>query len=132
MAGDSTEEKPKNQVLVVDDANEVRDIIVWLLRSGEYRALASADAPLAKRLLAKEHAVLVLSELPDSIFDGWDLLAFCHARCPNTPVLIISKTAIAKRPEVERLTSCIPRRSCDAARFRVEIRRHLISRATAR
>jgi hypothetical protein len=43
----STRGKLLNELLVVDDANEVHALIVWLLRSSGYRALAAADGPIA-------------------------------------------------------------------------------------
>jgi DNA-binding NtrC family response regulator len=128
---DSTEEKTPDQVLVVNEASEVWDIIAWLLRSRGYRALATTDGSVVKALLSREHAVLIVYDLPEPVFHGWDLLAFCHARCPHIPVLLMSGAAFAQWPEVERWASCFSRQPFDAARFRTGIQRHLIPYAAA-
>jgi CheY-like chemotaxis protein len=122
---EAAEDGSPGRVLTVDDANELREIVVWLLRSGEYRALATADALVTKCLLAMKHAVLVVCDQPAAGRSGWDLLAFCHKRCPHSPVLIISGNAFVRRPDVREWASSAPRHACNAAGFRAKIRRHL-------
>jgi DNA-binding NtrC family response regulator len=131
MATDSTEKTFPFEILVVEDAKEVRDIVVWLLRSAGYRALAATDHSVVQSLFLRRYPLLVVGNVSTAFPDGFDLLAFFNMVHPHIPVLIVPGTAFGRWPEVERWASGFPRRPCGADRFQTRVRR-LISHVTTR
>jgi two-component system OmpR family response regulator len=131
IAIESAEENLPPQILVVDDVKEVREMIIWFLRSNGYRALAAADGLAAQVLLSREHPVLVISDLEMPDGDGWELLAFCHAHRPGLPVLIISGSSLGTRPEIECWASGILHKPFAPDRLRAEVQR-LVSQTASR
>ena len=113
------------EVLVVDDSKEVRDLIVWLLRISGYRALAAENGFAAQLLLLAAHPTLIISDLNMPLFDGWELLAFCHTHHPDIPVVIISGEGLGKHPEIERWAAGFLSKPFDSRRFRAEIDRFI-------
>ena len=89
------------QVLVVDDTSEIRLCLVAFLRTRGYRVLEAANGLAAQFILMSEHPALVISDLEMPISNGWDVIAYCHTHCPETPVMILSGT-LGQRPEIEK------------------------------
>jgi len=101
MVIEPAEGSSRREVFVVDDAEEVRDFIVWLLRSGGYRALAAEDEQVVKSLLLTEHPVLVVAEEEIPACKELDVLVFCHSQFPEVPVVVVLKDAAARRPVIK-------------------------------
>jgi CheY-like chemotaxis protein len=117
------------QVLVVDDSQMIRDVVVWLLRASGYRVLAAENGLAAQLLLRAEHPTLIISDLNMPLGDGWELLTFCHMHCPEIPVMIISGEGLGKRPEIERWAAGFLAKPFDFLKFRAAVDQ-LISCAT--
>ena len=126
VIGYSDEKQP--QVLVVDDAKDVRDYIGFFLRSRDYRVLEAKDGLGAQSILRIEHPALVICDLEMPVSDGWEVLTYCHTHCPDTPVMIVSGAAFGRHPEIERWAACFLPKPFSVARLRDELER-LISRA---
>ena len=127
FVGDSATKRPV-QVLIVDDAEDIRDYLGVVLRSNGYRVLEAADGLVARSILKLEHPALVISDLEMPVSDGWEVLTFCHDHCPETPVMIVSGAALGRQPEIERWAASFVPKPFSIARFRAEVER-LISRA---
>lgn len=89
----------------MSDAQEIRDFILWLLCSGGYRVVSADSDLVANALLLTEYPVLVITEAEIPFCENWELLAFSHAQFPEAPVLVASKNALGKRPEICRWIS---------------------------
>jgi CheY-like chemotaxis protein len=118
------------QVLVVDDAREIRTCLSFLLRAIGYRVLEAEDGMAAQTILSVEHPALVITDLEMPVCDGWSLLTFCHAKHPELPVLICSGSAIGKQPQVEGWAAGYLPKPFDVEMLRTEVQR-LISQAAA-
>ena len=124
----SFDKKLPPEVLVVDEAVEIRDCLSLFFRANGYRMLEAEDGWAAQMILMTERPALVISDLQMPDCSGWDLLADCHAQHPDLPVLITSGAALGKRPEIEWLAvGFVPKPFC-LPRFRAEVQR-LISQA---
>ena len=111
------------KVLVVDDTKDIRDCISFLLRTSGYRVLEAEDGLAAQLILLNERPALVISDLEMPVCDGWDVLAYCHAKLPATPVLIISGAVFGQRPGIERWAAGFLPKPFSIGRFRREIQR---------
>ena len=98
-------QRRRPQVFTVSDAQEVRDFILWLLCSGGYRVVSADSDLVADTLLLTEYPVLVVAEADIPFCENWELLAFSHAQYPEAPVLVASKNALGRRPEICRWIS---------------------------
>lgn len=117
------------QVLVVDDAVEIRECLGYLLRAEGFRMLAAEDGLAAQVILKLEHPSLVISDLEMPVCDGWELLEYCHSHHPDLPVLIVSGGALGRRPEIERFASAILPKPFSFLQFRAEVRRLVLQAA---
>jgi CheY-like chemotaxis protein len=124
----SFDKKLPPQVLVVDDAVEIRDCLSLFLRANGYRVLEAEDGLAAQMILMTEHPALVISDLQMPNCSGWDLLAYCHAQHPDLPMLIASGAALGKRPEIECWASGFAPKPFCLPQFRADVQR-LVSRA---
>ena len=119
----SFDRKLPPQVLVVDDAFEIRNCLGFLLRADGYRVLEAEDGRIAQTILRLEHPTLVISDLEMPVCDGWDLLRYCHAQHPYLPVLIVSGSDLGKHPEIECWAAGILPKPFSFVRFRAEVQR---------
>ena len=119
------------QIIEVDGAKQVYELIVWLIRNCGYRAIAAANVAFARSLLARRCPVVVTSDLEIPYCEGWGLLAFCHPKHPHVPVIVVSRAVMETRLQFQRSPSAFLRKSFGAAQFQNEFRR-LICQATAR
>jgi CheY-like chemotaxis protein len=111
------------KVLVVDDSKEIRACIGLVLRASGYRVLEAEDGLAAQSILVNEHPDLVLTDLEMPVCDGWDVLAFCHAHQPATPVMVLSGVARGQRPDLEYRAAAYLTKPFSLARLRAEIQR---------
>lgn len=90
-----------DQVLVVDDSRDIRELIALLLRLGGYEVFTAENGADAKAILEVRSPALVISDLEMPICDGWELLSHCHLNHPAMPVLIMSGRTPGLRPDIE-------------------------------
>ena len=116
---------PRPQVLVVDDAKDIRDCLSYILRSSGYRVILAEDGLAAQSILVTEHPSLVICDLEMPVSDGWEVLTYCHEHCPDTPVIIVSGTALGRHPEIERWAASFVTKPFSIERLRTEVARLL-------
>ena len=95
----SAEDRPS--LLVVDDSAVIRDMIMLVLHYGGYRTCSAVGGNEARALVAVEIPALLITDLRMESGDGWELIAFCHAHCPQLPILIVSGLPNGTWPEIE-------------------------------
>jgi CheY-like chemotaxis protein len=54
-----------------------------------------------KSVIAIDPPALLITDLNMTSGDGWELIAFCSARYPQLPILIVSGLPPGTRPEIE-------------------------------
>ena len=111
------------QVLVVDDAEEIRYCLTFFLRAIGYRVLEAENGQVAKVILQDRRPALLISDLEMPVCDGWDLLAYCHSQHPKLPVMVISGAALGTKPDVEAWASASLPKPFSLSRFRTEVQR---------
>ena len=89
-----------HSILVVDDEERLADVLAAALEDLGYRATAVTSAKAALSALDQSRFDLVLTDLRMPVMDGRDLLREARARCPDTPVIILTAFA-AVRDAVE-------------------------------
>lgn len=78
------------RILVIDDMEENRDLLVDLLAGNDFDPLTARDGEEALRLLETEAIDLVLTDQVMPRMDAWALLAAIRQRWPQLPVLLYS------------------------------------------
>jgi CheY-like chemotaxis protein len=124
----SSDGKRTPQVLVVDDAKEIRETITIILRASGYGVFEANDGLAAQAILMNQHLALVICDLEMPIGDGWELLKYCHAHCPNIPVMIMSGSALGRQPAIECWAAAFLPKPFNVLRFRTAVEQ-LVSRA---
>jgi len=91
---------PKRRILVVDDEQSLRDLLVIMLRKEGYDVVTAGDRASAARVLSREPVELVITDvkLPDG--DGIEILRHVKAASPETAVIVMTaygstETAVA-------------------------------------
>ncbi len=81
-------------ILVVEDAEDLRDAVVEILELEGYRVVAAENGLVAlNRIYSANHA-LILLDLAMPVMDGYAFLrAYDHQLRPHTPVIIITAEA---------------------------------------
>lgn len=90
------------QVLVVDDSQMIRDVVVWLLRASGYRVLAAENGLAAQLLLRAEHPTLIISDLNMPLGDGWELLFHENLQRPDLPFFVITALPLTSAGGADR------------------------------
>jgi two-component system, NtrC family, response regulator PilR len=92
--------EPKPRILVVDDEESLRDLLVIMLRREGYNVITAGDRASAARAMARETVELVITDvkLPDG--DGIEILRHVKAASPGTAVIVMTaygttETAVA-------------------------------------
>src|SRR5262249_12816775 len=85
-----TMEQERNTILVVDDDREMANILVEILSSAGYRAIAANSGTDAIATVRREHPDLVISDLRMVGMSGHQLQAEIKRVAPNLPVVIIT------------------------------------------
>lgn len=81
------------RVLVVDDEESIRSVIVQVLSEEGYSVSAAASAPEALRLFRKAPADIVITDIKMPDMSGIDLLIEIKKISPDTEVVIITSHA---------------------------------------
>ena len=81
-------------ILVAEDDDGVRELILIALRRGGYTVLATTNGGEAMRLLQSDDVVvdLLVSDVQMPGVGGLELLAFARSKRPNLPVILASGT----------------------------------------
>jgi CheY-like chemotaxis protein len=95
----------RDKLMVVDDSPLIRDIIALTLERGGYRTCCAVGGDEALARIAGEPPALLITDLNMPSGDGWRLIAFCRARYPELPILIVSGLSRGTQPEIERLAN---------------------------
>jgi DNA-binding response OmpR family regulator len=119
--GENWNEKSPSTVLVVDDDEELRSLMITLLSRDGYRALGAQNGLIAQAIFLSERPALVVSDLDMPVCDGWELLAFFHAQFPAVPVLLISGKPLGRKPEIEGWAAGFLPKPFNGSRFRLAI-----------
>jgi two-component system, NtrC family, response regulator HydG len=90
MASDQTQNRRRARVLVVDDDLACRMLAAMLLEQAGYAPTAVATVARALDRIDHEGADLVLTDLMLPGESGLDLLLGLHARCSDTPVIVMT------------------------------------------
>jgi CheY-like chemotaxis protein len=85
-------------ILLVDDNNVVRDMLVDLVGSLGYRADAAASGEEALELFDRGRYGIVLTDLLMPGMSGWDVLAALRQRDPHIPVVIVTGSPVGSDP----------------------------------
>jgi CheY-like chemotaxis protein len=85
-------------ILLVDDNDVVRDMLVDLVGSLGYRADAAASGAEALTLFDRGRYGIVLTDLLMPGLSGWDVLAALRQRDPHIPVIIVTGSPVGADP----------------------------------
>src|SRR5579885_3648556 len=83
-------ETERSTIVVVDDDREMANVLVEILSSAGYRALAANSGAEALNLVRREYPELVISDLRMVGMSGHQLLLELKRIAPNLPVIIIT------------------------------------------
>ena len=79
---------PTGKILVVDDEESFREILVEILASGGHRADSAPDGAEALRMLAKKTYDVVVTDLGMTGLSGWELADAIYQNHPATKVVM--------------------------------------------
>jgi len=83
----------KSEILVVDDEQTVRDVLVQVLREDGYAISTAANGEQALELLKRKTFSLVITDIKMPGINGMELMAIVKRRFPETQVIIITSHA---------------------------------------
>ena len=86
-------DRPVKRVLIVEDDEDIRDVLLQVLELEGYRVVAAANGQEALALLRNgEHPDLILLDLMMPVMDGWQFRAEQqkHSEWSEIPVVILS------------------------------------------
>jgi CheY-like chemotaxis protein len=81
------------RILLVDDQQNVREAIRFLLRQDDHSVIEAADGPAALDLFRQHHFDLVITDFEMPIMKGNELAARIKQLSPAQPVLMITAYA---------------------------------------
>lgn len=81
---------PRSRVLIVDDEEQIRTLLVEWLDARGYEVEAAVNGKEAIRLLHKNPFDVVISDIVMPDKDGLELLTYMRRNFPDTPVVMIS------------------------------------------
>jgi PAS domain S-box-containing protein len=77
-------------VLVIDDEDLVRDVVVRMIEDLGYAAIAAADGPAGLAIAARQPIDAVLVDLTMPQMSGVDVVSRLHEQHPDLPVIVCS------------------------------------------
>jgi two-component system chemotaxis response regulator CheY len=109
-------------VLVVEDDEATRDVLIAILEEDGYHAVGAANGAQALAVCEKEPPNLILLDLMMPVMDGWQFLAAWADRRPKIrcPIVLLSGLSfvrdapgvadfLSKPVEIPKLQSCLRR-----------------------
>jgi DNA-binding NtrC family response regulator len=100
------EEGTNGRVLVVDDEESIRALLLEILSGMDYEAVAFGNSGEALNHFRKESFDLVLTDLEMPGMDGLTLARYIKNRSPETPVILVTGCRVEDFQEKMR-TGCI-------------------------
>jgi two-component system cell cycle response regulator DivK len=97
----SRQDKAMKKILVVEDVELNRDLIVQLLED-TYDVLTAADGAEGIQLAAREHPDLILMDLSLPVIDGWEATRRIRAQAASRDIPIIALSAHAMLGDREK------------------------------
>ena len=92
------------QVLVVDDDEGVRELMVMALSSAGYEVVSAPDGAAALQLLATALPAVILLDLLMPTMDGWEFARLYEQRPgPHAPIIVLTaaRDAQARAAEIK-------------------------------
>jgi len=92
------------QVLVVDDDEGVRELMVMALSSVGYEVVSAPDGAAALQLLATARPAVILLDLLMPTMDGWEFARLYEQRPgPHAPIIVLTaaRDAQARAAEIK-------------------------------
>ena len=123
--------KPVGQdpkILLVDDNEIVRDMLVDLVESLGYHADAAAGGEQALALFDGARYNMVLTDLLMPGMSGWDVLAALRQRDPHVPVVIVTGSPVVGDPRASQPGVAVLKKPVDVAELHSMIKRMLRTR----
>jgi CheY-like chemotaxis protein len=101
------QDKAMKKILIVEDVEFNRDLIVQLLED-IYDVLTAADGAEGLQLAAREHPDLILMDLSLPVIDGWEATRRikAHAALQNIPIIALSAHAMMGDREKALQSGC--------------------------
>jgi CheY-like chemotaxis protein len=94
-------------ILVVDDEEALRNLVVLMLESEGYKVLSTADGESALAFIRAEPIDLVLLDLRMPGMDGWAVIDRLRS-VPDPPrVVAMSGMAVEEPPELQQVRECV-------------------------
>lgn len=90
LASEATAGAPTGRILVVDDDDAVRDVLVDMLRSGGHEVTAAENGEAGVACLQPNRFDLVFTDLGMPGIDGWEVAEAVKRLCPGTTVGLIT------------------------------------------
>jgi uncharacterized protein (TIGR02266 family) len=89
---DQRRRKPRATVLVIDDSDSQRMVVIQCLRSSGFEVLSAADGLEGLGTAIRERPDVILSDVNMPRMDGWKLLRMIRARpnLANTPLIFLT------------------------------------------
>jgi CheY-like chemotaxis protein len=125
-----TPQSQEPQILLVDDNNVVRDMLVDLVGSLGYRADAAASGAEALELFDRGRYGIVLTDLLMPGMSGWDVLAALRQRDPHIPVVIVTGSPVGADPRAFQPGVAVLKKPVDVTTLEAMIKQMLHARLT--
>ena len=92
------------QVLVVDDDESIRDLVVMALAAVGYEVVSAPDGAAALQVLATARPAVILLDLLMPTMDGWEFARLYEQRPgPHAPIIVLTaaRDAQARAAEIK-------------------------------
>jgi DNA-binding NtrC family response regulator len=90
-------EKPKKKVLVVDDDEVIRNLLINFLRFSGYEGIGAPNGQKALETILSDAPELIISDIHMPLMNGFQLLSAVKRINPNLPVVFITGFAHFRR-----------------------------------
>lgn len=114
------------QILVVDDDQEIREMVEYALAEEGYDVLTADNGDTALRLLSERTPSLILLDMRMPVMDGWTFArAYRRRPPPHAPIVVMTAAMDAAQWSREvSADGCIPK-PFELARLFEEVRLHV-------
>ena len=105
-------EADKEVILVIDDDDSVRNVLVAMLKHLGHEVVFAADGPSGIEKLSETHFSMVLTDLGMPGMSGWEVANAVKEKSPDTPVVLITgwgREICAKEAETNQVDYVLPK-----------------------
>ena len=82
---------PSEHVLVVEDQEDIRDFVAYVLQSEGYRVTTAGNGAVALEQVAREPIDVVLLDMRMPVMDGWAFArAYRQQPGPHAPIVVLT------------------------------------------